>query len=239
MIATSIEHPRKKQKGIFSVFEVTDLWAPGKPPENDAQPREKEVPPLPVALWGPHGAWTSSRTGLLGLAEGLGKELVTWPQVCGLTGQHCHSHLLLRTQRTPYTSGTCMLPSSISQQKGLAGKTSPKVADPQLLSRHCSNSVPYVRFQPIVLHRNVTPGSFLWLLWKHRSSQWKIQTICDLHHWLEIETFTCQAFYLKCTFNTCNTGCLLGSYNSVLWHVSHLLNSEYFPSLLSTLLNTF
>lgn len=98
--ATSIEHQRKKrERGIFSVYEVTDGWASGKPPEKDAQPQEKEVPPLPVALWGPHGAWTQSWTGLVGLAEGLGKELATWHQVCGLTGQHCHWHMLLRTQR--------------------------------------------------------------------------------------------------------------------------------------------
>lgn len=135
--ATSIEHQREKQeRGIFSVYEA---W----PPESDAQPQEKEVPSLPVALWGPHGAWTQRWTGLTGLAEDLGKELVTWHQVCHLTGQHCPWHMLLRTRRALHLRDLHAAQAPLCSTRGWPGRRRQRWQNHQPLS---SSLQQYVHF---------------------------------------------------------------------------------------------
>lgn len=80
---------KKQERSTSSVYEpLMNAYVNGRFLRVMPSPRRKKSPvPLGVAVWGPH---QMQRQSWMGLTEGLGEELVTWHQVCSLTGQRCN-----------------------------------------------------------------------------------------------------------------------------------------------------
>lgn len=109
-------------------------------------PRRKKPRLCPSHCGDPTGL-EHSWTGLMGLTEGLGRSW--WPGTrCVTSLDSTATDVCCSGPRGgPHTSGTCMLPSSPSQQQGLAWRTVSKVAEPPAAApAHCSNSVPICAF---------------------------------------------------------------------------------------------